>query len=466
MKDSSTVMLVYATPYCRIDDVSGLLKQCGWSGKVSSIYDDSLSVPCETKAEVAQVHLYLISPPDYAIVCGLNDGRKIADVVNEWKSVISVLLSRIDAGRGGDHVVIDFISGRKNHEEFSKALAGRFGEKVNAEALLNLSSCQEVGFQHVFAKAYVKSDSEILDLTCRLRKSLLLPSDGRFEIAPSEILFACERLIEADRRTLEVENKYTSLVSAYESSKQLSKSRERRLLAQLFSAQQKIEALSSQDLAGHGEGEPLNGIRRDLGGKDEEKIHLEDSQDRQSYADASIQRKLIHQLHIAQEKIECLHEVISSFEGAGSASADSINGLEDKNRPAASDRKGSRLKYRAMKALPLDKAKNVYRLLGKIPPKISLNEMRIRSDMKLVAESKLFDAAWYLKEYPDVRDSGINPLRHFVEFGAFENRNPSDKFSTEEYLSQNSELVNLNVNALVHYLKFGKFEGKKIPSVS
>jgi hypothetical protein len=43
----------------------------------------------------------------------------------------------------------------------------------------------------------------------------------------------------------------------------------------------------------------------------------------------------------------------------------------------------------------------------------------------LLRRSGLFDAQWYLRHNADVADAGIDPLRHYVEFGASEGRAPN-----------------------------------------
>ena len=54
----------------------------------------------------------------------------------------------------------------------------------------------------------------------------------------------------------------------------------------------------------------------------------------------------------------------------------------------------------------------------------------------------LFDTAYYLKQYPDVVESGLNPLVHYIRSGANENRNPSPLFDTAYYLKQYPMLWN------------------------
>jgi glycosyltransferase involved in cell wall biosynthesis len=48
------------------------------------------------------------------------------------------------------------------------------------------------------------------------------------------------------------------------------------------------------------------------------------------------------------------------------------------------------------------------------------------TDMGL-ATSRFFDSNWYLNTYPDVHDTKLNPLAHFIQFGLFEGRLPVRK---------------------------------------
>jgi hypothetical protein len=43
---------------------------------------------------------------------------------------------------------------------------------------------------------------------------------------------------------------------------------------------------------------------------------------------------------------------------------------------------------------------------------------RFVSDEHLIARSGLFDASWYLVQYPDVQRAGIDPLKHYLQDGA------------------------------------------------
>lgn len=66
--------------------------------------------------------------------------------------------------------------------------------------------------------------------------------------------------------------------------------------------------------------------------------------------------------------------------------------------------------------------------------------------------SGLFDEAYYLSTYPDVREAGVDPLRHFLQHGTREFRNPSPSFVTAKYLLDHPEALFARVNPLVHYI--------------
>ena len=76
--------------------------------------------------------------------------------------------------------------------------------------------------------------------------------------------------------------------------------------------------------------------------------------------------------------------------------------------------------------------------------------LKLKRDAKLVARSGLFDADWYLANYPDVAASNMKPLMHFVMHGAAEGRDPSPRFSTIGYLWRNPDIDPNEVNPLVH----------------
>ena len=79
--------------------------------------------------------------------------------------------------------------------------------------------------------------------------------------------------------------------------------------------------------------------------------------------------------------------------------------------------------------------------------------------MLLIRSSGLFDATWYLRRYPDVRDVG-GPLRHYLERGAAEGRDPNPLFDSDWYLQEYPDVAQTGMNPLLHYLRYGALEGR------
>jgi hypothetical protein len=90
----------------------------------------------------------------------------------------------------------------------------------------------------------------------------------------------------------------------------------------------------------------------------------------------------------------------------------------------------------------------------------SLSPLRDWRAECVIAYSRLFDVDWYLKNNPDVSARRINPVRHYVAFGAKEGRDPSPRFSTRAYLWHNPDVAAAEVNPLAHFVLYGAFEGR------
>lgn len=88
-----------------------------------------------------------------------------------------------------------------------------------------------------------------------------------------------------------------------------------------------------------------------------------------------------------------------------------------------------------------------------------LDERRLSRQL---ADQSLFDAEYYLTQYPDVRQVGIAPVVHYLRYGWWEGRNPNPNFDTQAYLAQNPDVKMAGINPLLHYAQHGKFEGRPI----
>ena len=72
----------------------------------------------------------------------------------------------------------------------------------------------------------------------------------------------------------------------------------------------------------------------------------------------------------------------------------------------------------------------------------------------------MFDKEYYLENYTDFRNSGIDPITHYLKTGWHQGKNPSPDFITDFYLLRNPDVRESGINPLVHYIQFGKAEGR------
>jgi len=80
---------------------------------------------------------------------------------------------------------------------------------------------------------------------------------------------------------------------------------------------------------------------------------------------------------------------------------------------------------------------------------------------QLIRQSGYFDDTWYLKQYPEVAEAGLDPAEHYLKVGSSEGRNPGPNFDTRWYLECNPDVVAANINPLLHFIKFGRSEGRQ-----
>lgn len=100
--------------------------------------------------------------------------------------------------------------------------------------------------------------------------------------------------------------------------------------------------------------------------------------------------------------------------------------------------------------------------VNKAPP---LTKRAIKRQSALIEASQWFDAKWYLAQYPDIAADAkmsANPARHYLLMGGFEGRNPGPGFDSAYYLAHNPDVVESGINPLVHYLKFGEKEQRSV----
>ncbi|MBN9046499.1 MAG: hypothetical protein J0H18_12670 [Rhizobiales bacterium] len=72
----------------------------------------------------------------------------------------------------------------------------------------------------------------------------------------------------------------------------------------------------------------------------------------------------------------------------------------------------------------------------------------------------LFDTDWYLRQYPDIAASSLNPLHHFWTVGASHGLDPNPMFDTSWYLEKNPDVKRAGENPLAHYRTHGWREAR------
>ncbi|MGB6177408.1 MAG: rhamnan synthesis F family protein [Methylocella sp.] len=71
-----------------------------------------------------------------------------------------------------------------------------------------------------------------------------------------------------------------------------------------------------------------------------------------------------------------------------------------------------------------------------------------------------FDKRFYISTYPEVINSGLDPIEHYCAKGWLEGFNPRPDFDTLYYRASNPDIAKAGINPFVHYLLHGREEGR------
>ena len=74
----------------------------------------------------------------------------------------------------------------------------------------------------------------------------------------------------------------------------------------------------------------------------------------------------------------------------------------------------------------------------------------------VIRKSGLFDSKYYCDKYKDLGNYRFFPLRHFVKYGWKNGRNPSKNFEIEYYYLEHPGLRESGLNPLFHYIIFNE----------
>jgi len=84
----------------------------------------------------------------------------------------------------------------------------------------------------------------------------------------------------------------------------------------------------------------------------------------------------------------------------------------------------------------------------------------LKRDVEIIERSGLFDRDWYVKHYPDVAETKMDPIKHYLRYGAPEGRDPNPDFSTWGYVETYPDVGTQRMNPFIHYLLYGLAEGR------
>ncbi|KQP75492.1 hypothetical protein ASF41_15665 [Methylobacterium sp. Leaf111] len=91
---------------------------------------------------------------------------------------------------------------------------------------------------------------------------------------------------------------------------------------------------------------------------------------------------------------------------------------------------------------------------------VRASKRKLLRNKAIIAASGFFDADWYLRKYPEIRNYSRTPLDHYVEYGIAEGRAAGPRFDTLAYVTANPDVIAAGYNPLVHYIRHGEKEGR------
>lgn len=175
---------------------------------------------------------------------------------------------------------------------------------------------------------------------------------------------------------------------------------------------------------------------------------------------------MLNQLHLVQEKLEAKYlsyDQLNEQLMKSKVSEREIAEHRDQKQYALAvvKRQNQNLKaeLKSFQSSTTFKAKSILRSLSE--KFRSTGKATLKKQVELIEQSGIFNEGWYLTTYPDVADKNIDPIVHYLNFGAAEHRNPGPEFDTRWYLSSYPDVAEVNMNPALHYSLYGKNEGRQ-----
>ena len=97
----------------------------------------------------------------------------------------------------------------------------------------------------------------------------------------------------------------------------------------------------------------------------------------------------------------------------------------------------------------------------------ALPERTFEKKMRQIVESsELFDSQWYVSQYPDVLQRGLDPALDYLRFGVLLRMNPSKDFDGVQYRREYIDVRKTGINPLIHFELYGRSDGRSYSPVS
>lgn len=86
-----------------------------------------------------------------------------------------------------------------------------------------------------------------------------------------------------------------------------------------------------------------------------------------------------------------------------------------------------------------------------------------KNQIRLLKASELFDTNWYIKKYEEQFDpKKCLPEYHYLTLGYKLGNDPSADFSTKLYIDKYPDVRDSGLNPLIHYLTHGQYEKRSL----
>lgn len=77
---------------------------------------------------------------------------------------------------------------------------------------------------------------------------------------------------------------------------------------------------------------------------------------------------------------------------------------------------------------------------------------KYKKEYSKIMKAGLFDKNFYLKSYPHIKKSGMDPLIHYLFYGYSEGKSPNNTFDNSAYLKKYPEIEENGLNPLIYYI--------------